>query len=541
MSYEKIAMSPILPWLSMIKQAHGLASQARFDESLNVCQQILDHHQGDQEALLNVAKLLYSYGFFSAARRCLARARKLVPGDPRPLINMADLAREAGDHAESRRLYTALKERLPDHPVIRRNELLSMEYDQAATDGERFDLAKKWGEWAVAKAVERMPQPLAQMLQDRPLRVGYVSADFCNHTVGLFVKDVIAAHDSERVKAFAYSAGQVSDWVTAAIKGACTLRNVSALDDATLAEQIRQDEIDVLVDLSGHTGGSRLMVFAHRPAPVQVSWLGYFATTGLPVMDAVLLDGWHAPVGTEAQFVERIIRLPGGRLCYTPVPFAPAVAMAPPVVKNGHVTFGCFNNTAKFNATVFDVWARILTAVPDARLVLKWRTFEDKELCQSVRDAFVRRGIESERVELRVASFHADVLNEYADIDIALDPFPFTGGMTSCESLWMGVPVVTWPQSRVVSRQTFAYLSAIGLAELAARDADDYVRIAVELATDRERLTELRSGMRQRMRTSPLMDVSGFTRELEHALIDLYQQIQQISKSEPDGCDKNPA
>ena len=250
----------------------------------------------------------------------------------------------------------------------------------------------------MAQAGGWRPRPPFTSVADRPLRFGYVSADLCQHTVGLFVKDVLKAHDPERVTVFAYSAGKVRDWVTDGIRAACTFRDVSAFDDVALADLIRQDGIDVLVDLSGHTAGSRLTVFAHRPAPVQVSWLGYFATT------------------------------------------------------------------AKLNDGVFDVWARILTAVPDSRLILKWRSFNDDALRQSVTAAFAQRGVASERSELRGPSFHVDLLKEYADIDIALDPFPFTGGLTSCEALWMGVPVVTWPQSRVVSRQTFAFLSAIGLA-----------------------------------------------------------------------------
>lgn len=365
-----------------------------------------------------------------------------------------------------------------------------------------------------------------QPLADRPLRIGYVSADLCQHTVGLFVKGVLKAHDPSRVQVFAYSAGQVKDWVTDEVRAVATLRDVSVLDDAALAAQIRADGIDVLVDLSGHTAGSRLTAFAHRPAPVMVSWLGYFATTGLPTMDAVLLDEWHAPPSTEAQFVEPILRLPSGRFCYQPVPWAPAEVALPPVERNGYITFGCFNNTAKFNVGVFDAWAQVLQTVPDARLILKWRTFNDEAFRQQVTDAFVARGIPAERIELRGPSFHADLLKEYADIDIALDPFPFTGGLTSCEALWMGVPVITWPQSRVVSRQTWAFLNQIGLPELAAQDANDYVRIAAELANDRARLAHLRATLRDRMRASPLMDVAGFTRQLEDTLIDLYRRIE---------------
>ncbi|MGV8899984.1 MAG: hypothetical protein ACOH2B_12180 [Burkholderiaceae bacterium] len=245
--------------------------------------------------------------------------------------------------------------RLPDHPVIRRNTLVSLEYDPDVSDTERLTQAQAWGDWAIAKAGGIQQRPTLRALQGRQIRIGYVSADLCQHTVGLFVKDVLAAHDRTQVTAFAYSAGQVNDGVTTAIRTTCLFRDVSALDDAALSEQIQHDDIDVLVDLSGHTAGSHLTVFALRPAPVQVSWLGYFATTGLSVIDAVLLDDWHALLHTQSQFIEPIIRLPTGRFCYTPVPFAPAHVTPPPYLRSGYVTFGCFNNTAKLNPGVYVV------------------------------------------------------------------------------------------------------------------------------------------------------------------------------------------
>ncbi len=198
-----------------------------------------------------------------------------------------------------------------------------------------------------------------------------------------------------------------------------------------------------------------------------------------------------------------------------------------PVLSHNYITFGSFNNTGKYNSGVFEVWARILNAVPDSRLILKWRTFNDVTLKQSVREVFAKHGICAERIELRGPSFHADLLEEYTGIDIALDPFPFTGGLTSCEALWMGVPVVTWPQSRVVSRQTFAFLSAIGLPELAAADADDYVRIAVALANDLERLQIFRVTLRSRMKIATLCNTVEFARMLEDTLITLYCDIAQ--------------
>jgi len=480
----------------------------------------------DVSLLLDTGVLLSGYGFLTDARACYEKAQNLAPTDLRAQVNLANLARDAGKHGEARRLYTELLRQLPDHPVIRRNALTSLEYDPDVLDAERLAQAQAWGDWAIARAGGVPARPALQPLKERPLRIGYVSADLCQHTVGLFVKDVLKTHDPTQVQVFAYSAGTVKDWVTDEIRATCTLREVATLDDGSLADQIRADGIDVLVDLSGHTAGSRLTAFAHRPAPVMVSWLGYFATTGLPYMDAVLLDAWHAPPGAEAQFVESILRLPTGRFSYQPVPWAPATVASPAVERNGFITFGCFNNTAKFNAGVFDAWARVLQAVPNARLILKWRTFNDAVFRQNVTQAFVDRGIAAERIELRGPSFHADLLKEYANLDIALDPFPFTGGLTSCEALWMGVPVVTWPQTRVVSRQTHAFLHQIGLPELSAKDADDYVRIAVELANDRARLAQLRATLRDRMRALALMDVDGFTRQLEDTLIDLYRRIE---------------
>jgi len=463
----------------------------------------------------------------SHAEYCLHRAKIVAPNDLQTAVNLANIFRDRGEHTESLHLYDELLKRLPDHPIIRRNALTSAEYDPSVSDDDRLVQAKEWGEWAKSRVdlaetnpQARTSQPVPQCHADRPLRVGFVSPDFCQHTVGLLLKDTLKAFDRNRVEPILYHAGTVNDWVTEELRICFTLRDVSDLDDAALAALIQQDAIDVLVDLSGHTAGSRLTVFAYRPAPVQVSWLGYFATTGLDTIDAVLLDPTHAPPGTEAQFVEAIVRLPHTRWCYQPVPFAPAVAPLP-ADRNGFITFGSFNNTAKYHPAVHDLWARVLTSVPNSRLILKWRTFHDDAFSASVLSQYTAQGIDASRVELRGPSFHAQVLEQYGDVDITLDPFPFSGGLTSCEALWMGVPVVTWPQSRVVSRQTAAFLSAIGLQEFIASSAEEYLAIAARLAHDVEGLRFMRSKMRERMKASPLMDLSGFTQHLEDALIEL--------------------
>lgn len=507
---------------STLALARQHAEAGRFTPFLALCRELRDASP-EVSVQLDTGALLAAYGFLSDARLCYENSLSADPTDLRAKVNLANVARDAGQHGEARRLYAELLERLPNHPVIRRNALSSVEYDPAVSDPERVTQAKAWGSWAIQRAGGHRPRPARHPLAQRPLRLGYVSPDLCQHTVGLFVKEVLKAHDRGRVEVLAYSAGQQKDWVSAEIAAACTVREASTLDDTALAEQIRADGIDLLIDLSGHTAGSRLTVFAHRPAAVMVSWLGYFATTGLPTLDAVLLDPWHAPPETDHQFVEPIIRLPQ-RLCYSPVPFAPAVAAAP-FLRNGHFTFGSFNNSAKYNPAVFDLWASILRAVPRSRLILKWRTFNDEAFRHEVVRLFGDRGVEPDRIELRGPSFHAELLKEYADIDIALDPFPFTGGLTTCEALWMGVPVITWPQTRVVSRQSFAFLNAIGLTELVAKDADDYQRIALALANKPERLLELRTTLRSRMQASALCDVPGFTRSLEDTLIGLSRDL----------------
>lgn len=444
-------------------------------------------------------------------------SKLLNPGPEVDLVRLAQTAHDAGDMTTARQCYEALSQQYPDNPVIRRNALVSLEYDPTATPQERLQEALAWGHWVTGgKTIERPP---SQPRINRPLRVGYVSADICQHTVGFLIKDVITRHNPDRVMPFVYSAGAVEDWITRKIARATQFRNVHALDEQALADLIRQDQIDVLVDLSGHTAGSRLSVFALRPAPVQISWLGYFATTGLRSIDAVLLDRWHHTPEIDASFCERIIDLPS-RFCYQPAPFAPEVS-PPPVLERGHITFGSFNNTAKLNPEVLKVWAQILNRCPDSRLILKWRTLENPELQQKIRTQFAEAGVDPDRIELRGQSFHADLLREYADIDIALDPFPFCGGLTTCEALWMGVPVVTLPQERAVSRQSTAILNLIGHPEWVAATPDDYIDIAAELSRNTTHLSDIRQKLRGEMMATPLMNVQGFITALENTLVSI--------------------
>jgi protein O-GlcNAc transferase len=509
----------------LIRRARQYAWAGRSARMLAACQTCVDAYGQQAGVLMALGQLFLEFGYLDNGRLCFERLIRRQPAHLGARLSLAGLALQSGDPAGAVKAYLALLSEYPEHPTIRRNALLALQYDPAAAEAWRLQQARDWGAWAMQRVGPPRLRPVRVPLAGRPLRVGYLSADFCQHTVGLFIKPVLEAHDPVAVEVFAYHAGEHEDEVTQAIRAVSVWRAVGGLEDAALAALIRQDAIDVLVDLSGHTRGSRLAVMAYRPAPIQVSWLGYFATTGLPVVDAVLLDEWHAPPGTEAAFVEPIVRLPRGRFCYQPIPDAPEVSPELPSRLTGRVTFASFNNTAKLNAAVIGVWARVLRSVPDARLVLKWRTWVDGPLCRRLQDAFAREGVAPERVELRPASFHQAMLGEYAEVDVALDPFPFTGGLTSCEALWMGVPVVTWPQSSVVSRQTFALLSVLDLSAWAASDADAYVATAVRLAREVAEREQLRATLRARMQASPLMQVPEFTRSLEATLRGLFAEL----------------
>jgi len=293
-------------------------------------------------------------------------------------------------------------------------------------------------------------------------------------------------------------------------------RVIAGMSDDAVADLVRADAIDILVDLSGHTGENRLAVFARRAAPVQMTWAGYVGTTGLSAMDYLVSDGRESPVGAERYCSEKIVRLPDCYVCYAPPEFS--LPLEPlPALSNGYITFGCFNNLAKVTPDVVMLWARLLKELPTARIMLKAKAFEGREARRRYQAFFEENGINSDRVELLGGSPAKEMLNWYNRIDIALDPFPYSGGLTTMEALWMGVPVVTLGGTRFCSRHSVSHLTTVGLPELIASGEDEYLSIAVTLAQDQERLSIIRSGLRQRMAASPLCDGQRFTANLESA------------------------
>lgn len=362
---------------------------------------------------------------------------------------------------------------------------------------------------------------------DRCLRVGMVSGDLCNHPVGYFLVGVLEAltlQAANRIELFGYANRSSDDETGNRIRACCRgWHSVIGLPDNTLAQLIHEDGIDILIDLAGHTAHNRLPVFAWKPAPIQVSWLGYFATTGVAEMDYFIADPWTLPDSEEMYFSERIWRLPETRLCFTP-PEAEVEVGPLPALSAGHVTFGCFNNLTKMSDAVVALWSRVLANVPNSHLFLKSQQIREVSVRKDIAKRFAAHGIDASRLLLDEYVPRANYLAAYQQVDIGLDPFPYPGGTTTVEALWMGVPVLTLAGERFLSRQGVGLLMNAGLPEWVASSPDDYVARAVAHAGNLERLSAQRNDLRQQVMASPIFDAKRFALHFEAALRGMWQE-----------------
>jgi protein O-GlcNAc transferase len=470
------------------------------------------------EAYLNVAQVRQSCGQLTQAIEALQKAAQIAPRDPRPMHNLGVVLSDIGAADEAVAAFSSALALNPAFAEAHSALLMTLNYHPGYTRRQRFDAHQQWGaRYAGARRTidnDRSP--------DRVLRVGYVSPDFCGHPVSWFIEPILKAHDRGKVEVFCYSDVSRADDVTARLRSLpVAWREITALGHDAAAQRIRDDKIDVLVDLAGHTRRGRLLMFARRPAPVQVTYLGYPNTTGLAAMDYRLTDAYADPPGESDEFhTEKLVRLPGGFLCYRPP------ADSPPVSKRqaGTFTFGSFNNMAKLTSHAISLWSKILAAVAGSRLLLKNQSLGDPLVAQRIAEAFGRQGVERNRLELRPPAVEtADHLRVYDEVDIALDTFPYNGTTTTCEGLWMGVPVVTLAGDTHAGRVGASLLHQVGLAELIGNSPEEYVRLAVELAGDPSRREILRAGMRDRLRASSLLNAERIAAEIESAYTSMWK------------------
>lgn len=407
-------------------------------------------------------------------------------------------------------------------------------YDPDCGPAEIFRSAR---EWAVMYAESIFPIRLSTPVDKKPrrLRIGYLSGDFALHSVAYFIEPILTHHDSERFEVFCYSNNSRPDGQTEVIESLSEhWRDIAFDSDEKAFKKIISDDIDVLVELSGHTTGNRLRLLARNPAPVQVSYLGYPATTGLRAIDYRLVDAITDPPSVgDAVHSEILTRLPGCFLTYQPPRESPPVSASPGAWR-GYVTFGSFNNPLKTNEEVIAAWARILHAVPGSRLMLKGISFASECAVARLRQMFATKGVGAERLILLAR--HPEIrghLELYGELDIALDTFPYNGTTTTCEALWMGVPVLTLAGDRHSARVGASLLASVGFPELVSRSVEEYVEAAVRLASDLGRLALLRNELRERMRASPLLDAGSFTRKLEAAYDAMWRRYLDKQAAHP--------
>jgi predicted O-linked N-acetylglucosamine transferase (SPINDLY family) len=456
-------------------------------------------------ALFGTGRLEESINFFEDA---VARR----PQDPDAWCELGISKLHAGDVSEAIQNLRRAVQHNPTNEYAHSNLVLSHCYSHAHTAEDIRDEAIAW---AAVHAPTGGELPHIHVAGRDKLRIGYLSADFHAHPAGYLYEAMFPHHDRSRFEVFAYSNKSYADEVTRRIASSVERWSVVTTEtDEELVGHIRNDGVDILVDLLGHTPGHRLKAFAKRPAPVQATWLGYFGTTGMSQMDFILADRYVLPERHDSHFVERAARMPGCLYVFQP-PNLPIEPNALPARTNGHITFGCFNNLSKISAAVVELWCEVLRALPDSRMVLNRWPFCSEQVRREYHRMFEANGVDPSRIELRNTKGREAYFRSYHDVDLMLDSFPFGGGTTTSEALWMGVPVVSLSAERFVGRMTESILHTVGVPELLPTDAADFVRMALDLAGDLPRLEAYRATLRTQTVESPLCDLPGYTRDLE--------------------------
>lgn len=474
---------------------------------------------------LVLSQILREQGQLSAAAATIEQALKLQHNNTDMLFALARIRIEQGRADSAMNLYGRILQIDPYHVGAGGGALFDMHYLPTYSPGDLFEAAKGFsGRYATRQRC--LPAPNNPADPGRRLRVGYVSGDFNGHPVGLFMESVLANHDKTQYETYCYyNNDKFDDYTDHLQKSADHWRAVNGRSDEELARQIRHDGIDLLIDLSGYTGKSRLLAFAHKPSPVQITWLGYFDTTGLDAMDYIIADRFVIPSEDERYYVEKVVRLPNAYLCFSP----PRATVEPgplPALATGKVTFGCFNNPAKITDAVIACWSRLLHALPEAQLFLKYAAYRDTGVRHHYQDLFAQHDIAPERIRFAGPSSRSQYHLAYQEVDIGLDPYPFNGCATTLEALWMGIPIVTLRNKRnyrFASRMGETLLTNIGLGECVTDNEDAYIAKAISLAVDLTRLDEMHNALRSQLLNSPVCDGAGFTRDLEAAFRDMWE------------------
>ncbi len=517
----------------VLKGAAGFyQSIRRHQEAADSYRRYIELAPNDVGALNNLAIMLRDIEKFDEAEETYLECAKREENPSYVYNNLGILAMEMAKAEESIQYYHKALEMDPTYTGAHSNMLFYMNYLGSLSPNQLYDEHRNWARWHTepnmvgTEVYPNDPSP------ERRLRIGYVSADLFGHAVSYFIESALKQHDSVNFDIFCYANVRTPDGITKRLQSYTNhWRQIHKMSAAEIAALVRKDEIDILVDLGGHTAGNRLDAMALRPAPIQATWIGYPNTTGLDVIDYRIVDPITDPEGPADDIhSETLWRLPKCFTCYTPQSSIDE-STVPPSEENGYITFGSFNNASKLSPQTIEAWARILKAVEGSRLLLKSVSLSDKGTYERFTAQFAEYGISDDRLEFVGRLGSNEHLRLYDKIDIGVDPFPYNGTTTSCEALWMAVPIIALLGDRHAARVTASLLHQVGLGDLAGEDVDDYVAKAVALANDPERLRTIRQSLRKTMEESPLCDQQDHTRDLENAYRGMWRKW----------CDEEPA
>jgi len=500
-----------------------LQDQGRLAEAIACYRRAVELGPQFAQPYNNLAAALTAHGSLEEAAAVGEQAIRLDPSMPEAYTNLAVALQGLGKLEDAIALYRRAAD-LPNHfPGLADNYLAALQYQPGITLRQLHAMHLIY-EGRYVQRLRSTWQPHANSRDPgRVLRLGFISPHFHSHPVGRFIVRLFENLDRARFQIVCYADTARADAMTERLRAAVAEWNdVRLLSDEALASRVREDRIDILFDLAGHTPGNRLLVFARKPAPVQITWLDYVGTTGLSAIDYILADPREIPEGAEPWYSEKVLRLPDDYICFDPPAEAPPVGPLP-AATNGFITFASFNIVSKTSGPTIALWSRILRRLPTARLIIKNKGFEGARLQADIRHRFAQESVDPARIEFRGPSPHAEFLASYQEADIALDTFPYNGGLTTCEALWMGLPVVSCAGETFAGRHGLAHLTAAGSPEWGAADFDAYVDLAVALASDLDRLSQIRSGLRARVAASPLCDGPRFAANFAGAMEAVWQ------------------
>ena len=487
----------------------------RIEEAESCVRRALEYRPDYAAAHAKLGNILKRQGKLDEAEASVRRAMEMNPGYAEGHNSLGRILVVQGRGEEAAEAFRKAMACESETIYAHTNLILALHYLPGVTPQSIYEEIRRWNAEYGATQAEFIRPHDNDHDPERRLKIGYVSADMKQHPVGFFFMPVISNVDRKQFEIFCYANMAREDDVTERIRAhADHWRNISLMTDEEAAATIRADKVDILVELTGHAGDHRLVMFARKPAPVQVLGVGHCCSSGLDAMDYILSDATETPEDEEQWFSETTVRMPDGCVCYGPPDYAPDVNSLP-ALENGAITFGCCNNLAKINDRVISLWADILKTIPDSRLSLRTNTLDDKATAQRLHDRFAELGIAPERVALAGEAPHEAFMAHYHEVDIALDPFPYSGGLTTCEAMWMGVPVLAMAGETFAGRHSASHLRNVGLEDWVAATAEAYLALAQEHSRDVKKLATLRASLRGRMAKSPLCDGARYTRDLE--------------------------